>query len=185
VHRIIDEVAGVLERESVQTRVVDALASLIGRYENRTVGEMLEGFFGRDLEALAGEISERLTELVRPEETSAVVVDQGERLLREFTSDFGTVTIGEIVGLGEGEKNRVDEAVAEGLTNLVEARLPQLVESLDIRRLVVNRVNSLDVAEVERLLLMVIAKHLKWINLFGALLGALIGGSQVLLSYVV
>jgi uncharacterized membrane protein YheB (UPF0754 family) len=74
--------------------------------------------------------------------------------------------------------------VAGGLTSLVERRLPQLVESLDIQRLVVNRVNSLDVGEVERLLLMVIARHLKWINLFGALLGAVIGGSQVVIGYV-
>jgi hypothetical protein len=30
----------------------------------------------------------------------------------------------------------------------------------------------------------VIARHLKWINLFGALLGAVIGGSQVVIGYV-
>jgi uncharacterized membrane protein YheB (UPF0754 family) len=40
------------------------------------------------------------------------------------------------------------------------------------------------VKRVEELLLIVIARHLKWINLFGALLGALIGGSQVVLRFV-
>ncbi|MQY76665.1 MAG: hypothetical protein GH155_03460 [Spirochaeta sp.] len=44
-----------------------------------------------------------------------------------------------------------------------------------------DKVNALEVIEVERLLLQVIASHLKWINLFGALLGALIGLSQIAL----
>ena len=184
VHRMIDEVATVIERDTVQQRIVEALMSVIQRYEDRTVGELLESFFAMDLESLAVEISDRLSALVQPEQQSGDLVGEAERILRDFTSGFGTVTIGEILDLDDGEKARVDSAVADGLTTLVERRLPQLVHSLDIRRLVVNRVDSLDVSEVERLLLMVIARHLKWINLFGALLGALIGGSQVVLGYV-
>jgi uncharacterized membrane protein YheB (UPF0754 family) len=184
VHRMIDEVATVMERDTVQHRIVEALMSVIHRYEDRTVGEVLESFFAMDLESLAVEISERLSALVQPEQQSGTLVGEAERILRDFTSGFGSVTIREILDLDDEEKARVDNAVADGLTTLVERRLPQLVQSLDIRRLVVNRVNSLDVSEVERLLLMVIARHLKWINLFGALLGALIGGSQVVLGYV-
>ena len=48
--------------------------------------------------------------------------------------------------------------------------------------MVVDKINQLDVAQVESLLMMVIARHLKWINVFGALLGALIGLSQSLVS---
>lgn len=183
-HRIIDEIAGIFERESVRHRIVDSIISVIRRYEERTVGELLEGMLATDLEQLAVELTDRLAGLIHPEETSTALVGEVERILKEFTSDFQAVTIGEIVGLGEDEKQRVDGAVADGLTMLVERRLPELVDSLDIRRLVINRVNSLDVGEVERLLLMVIARHLKWINLFGALLGAIIGGSQVLLGTV-
>ncbi|MFO8064610.1 MAG: DUF445 family protein [Spirochaetia bacterium] len=183
-HHLIDEIADMLERETVQTRLVDALISVIERYEGKTVGELLESISSRDLESIAVEITDRLEGLIHPENTSASLVGEAERILKAYTSDFGELTLGEIIGFGESEKERVDSAVAEGLTSLVENRLPQLVASLDIRGLVVNRVNSLDVAEVERLLLMVIARHLKWINLFGALLGALIGGSQVVLGYL-
>jgi uncharacterized membrane protein YheB (UPF0754 family) len=37
---------------------------------------------------------------------------------------------------------------------------------------------------VEGLLLMVIERHLKWINIFGALLGSLIGFMQVIINKV-
>lgn len=184
VHRFIDEVADILERETVQTRIVEALLSVLQRYEDRTVGELLESFFAMDLETMAQRISERVAQLVHPAAQGPALVGEAERILRDFTSGFSSGTIREILDLGEEDKARVDTAVADGLTTLVERRLPQLVESVDIRRLVVNRVNSLDVGEVERLLLMVIARHLKWINLFGALLGALIGGSQVVLGYL-
>jgi uncharacterized membrane protein YheB (UPF0754 family) len=184
VHHLIDEVADILERETVQQRIVDALLAMLERYEGRTIGEVLESFFAMDLETIAVRISDRVSELVKPSEQGAVLVGEAERVLRDFTSSLGSVTIREMLDLGDEEKERVDAAVAGGLTSLVERRLPQLVESLDIQRLVVNRVNSLDVGEVERLLLMVIARHLKWINLFGALLGAVIGGSQVVIGYV-
>ena len=48
--------------------------------------------------------------------------------------------------------------------------------------MVVAKIDGLDIQSVEQLLLMVIAKHLKWINLFGGIIGALIGGIQVLIS---
>jgi uncharacterized membrane protein YheB (UPF0754 family) len=82
------------------------------------------------------------------------------------------------------QKRRLDAAATHQVTKLFERRLPQVLETLDVHQLVVDRVNSLDVKRVEELLLIVIARHLKWINLFGALLGALIGGSQVVLRFV-
>jgi len=36
--------------------------------------------------------------------------------------------------------------------------------------------------KVEKLILDIVRKQLKWINLFGALLGSVIGGAQLLLN---
>ena len=58
----------------------------------------------------------------------------------------------------------------------------QFLEQLDVHGLVVERINDLDIREVEGLLLAIIRRHLQWINMFGALLGALIGGVQILLT---
>jgi uncharacterized membrane protein YheB (UPF0754 family) len=59
--------------------------------------------------------------------------------------------------------------------------VPALIEGFDLRQLVVDKVNGLDVTQVEKLLLGVIARQLKWINVFGGILGALIGLVQLLL----
>jgi uncharacterized membrane protein YheB (UPF0754 family) len=76
----------------------------------------------------------------------------------------------------------MDQVLARWLGEQLAVRVPELVEGLDVYGMVVQKIDSLDVESVEQLLLMVIAKHLKWINLFGALLGAVIGGIQVLVS---
>ena len=57
----------------------------------------------------------------------------------------------------------------------MDARVPDILQSIDIHDLVVSKINGLNIEEVESLLLRVIEKHLRWINIFGALLGGLIG----------
>lgn len=58
---------------------------------------------------------------------------------------------------------------------LLIREVPGLTESLRIRELVKNKVNSLDLLRLERLLLSIMEEQFKYINLFGALLGFLIG----------
>jgi uncharacterized membrane protein YheB (UPF0754 family) len=62
---------------------------------------------------------------------------------------------------------------------LLEEELPQLTDRLDIPCMVEERINTLPVLKVESLLMDIMKEHFTYINLFGALLGALIGLFQV------
>ncbi|MDH5297775.1 MAG: DUF445 family protein [Desulfobulbaceae bacterium] len=53
--------------------------------------------------------------------------------------------------------------------------VPPLVEALDIRRVVARKVNTLDLLRLEGLLLSIMEEQFKYINLFGGLLGFVIG----------
>jgi hypothetical protein len=99
---------------------------------------------------------------------------------QDATAAAGAGGAQELLGLTGERKKRLVDVAAQQFDEVVDARLPQIVAAMDVHTLVVNKIDSLDVSHVERLLLGVIARHLKWINLFGALLGAIIGGSQVL-----
>jgi uncharacterized membrane protein YheB (UPF0754 family) len=48
-----------------------------------------------------------------------------------------------------------------------------------VEELVVQKIDGLDVRDVERLILEVLSTHLRWINVFGAILGFVIGLVQV------
>ncbi|MDI6793986.1 MAG: DUF445 family protein [bacterium] len=53
--------------------------------------------------------------------------------------------------------------------------MPPLLETLNVRRIVEEKVNSLDILKVESLLMGIMKEQFKYINWFGALLGFLIG----------
>ena len=50
--------------------------------------------------------------------------------------------------------------------------------------MVVEKINGLEVEAVEGLLLRVIHRHLKWINVFGAILGFIIGMVQIVTRFL-
>lgn len=60
-------------------------------------------------------------------------------------------------------------------STMLAVEVPGLVDSLNIQHIVKEKVNSLDLMRLERLLLSIMEEQFKYINLFGALLGFLIG----------
>lgn len=79
--------------------------------------------------------------------------------------------------------NIIPAGVKEGITNslqvttsaMLAAEVPGLVDSLNIKGIVTEKVNSLDLLKLEGLLLSIMQEQFKYINLFGALLGFIIG----------
>lgn len=68
-------------------------------------------------------------------------------------------------------------------STMLENEVPGLVHSLNIRQIVTEKVNSLDILKLEGLLLSIMEEQFKYINLFGALLGFLIGCLNVVFLY--
>jgi len=64
---------------------------------------------------------------------------------------------------------------------MLATEVPGLVSSLNIEQIVTEKVDSLDLLRLERLLLSIMEEQFKYINLFGALLGFLIGALNVIL----
>lgn len=58
------------------------------------------------------------------------------------------------------------------------------MESLNVARIVEDKVNKLDLLEVEDLLMGIMREQFRYINLFGALLGFLLGLLNLVLLYL-
>jgi len=72
-------------------------------------------------------------------------------------------------------REELEEGLCRQLAELLKREVPPLVETLNVRRMVEEKVNSLDILKVEGLLLGIMQEQFKYINLFGALLGFFIG----------
>jgi uncharacterized membrane protein YheB (UPF0754 family) len=73
------------------------------------------------------------------------------------------------------KKDRFDAHMRDKVLGFVEEQGAAMLRTLDIKTLVSDRIDSLDMLQVEYIVLNVMANQLWWINIFGAILGALIG----------
>lgn len=200
--QLFERGAALLTSEGVRERLKRQIGSVLEKSEDRTVGELSEEWLSMPREELARKSAAWITERLRRPETVTRIRTATESIVHQLLSrgreeepensgelpeeSEGANDIerekarGNLFGLSDEGKQRLVDAAATQFEEIIDTRVPQIVTAIDIHTLVVNKIDSLDVAHVERLLLGVISRHLKWINLFGALLGALIGGSQVM-----
>jgi uncharacterized membrane protein YheB (UPF0754 family) len=69
----------------------------------------------------------------------------------------------------------INEYTRTKISDLLVREVPNLVDCLDIKSLVTKKVDSLDLMRLENLLMSIMKEQFKYINMFGALLGFLIG----------
>lgn len=74
-----------------------------------------------------------------------------------------------------GVRQGLHQALVHATNRMFLQEAPGVVDSLNIQGVVTEKVNSLDLLQLERLLLSIMEEQFKYINLFGALLGFLIG----------
>jgi uncharacterized membrane protein YheB (UPF0754 family) len=102
-----------------------------------------------------------------------------EAPLEGFFEKYRDLSLGDLFG---GDKQRLDSLIRDKLFALGDEQLAALLRTVNVRTLVSERIDDLDMLDVERIVLDVMANQFKWINLFGGILGGLIGLFQVLLS---
>ena len=149
----------------------------------KPLGEILPGL----PESLAAGLSGSLSAIP---EASASGQGQGSALLSDALGDFVATyaerlkgkTMGEALALGDGEKRKIAGLIADGVASALSTQAERLVEALDIQSMVVEKINGLDMADVERIILHVVNDELAWITVLGGILGAIIGVIQSLLS---
>jgi uncharacterized membrane protein YheB (UPF0754 family) len=178
---LVDHLFSYLEQPDTPHRIQAVIGRLLEDQRGRTIRLVLADLFGVTENEIVDFVSSKLLAYLSDPQTPDTLSTQIVTLAGGYLEDRGTISVGELLRIDSEKKEKLDLYLATHFSRLLRERLPYLVETFNIRQLVVEKINDLDVAQVEALLLMVIAKHLKWINIFGAFLGALIGFSQVLL----
>jgi len=115
--------------------------------------------------------------------------EKGEEIsgaLYDFVADMfrnmEAKPLGELISLSPERKEKIDQFLSERLVGIIDNKIPQILQSVNFGKIVSDKINGLDMENVEKLLLMVISKHLRWINILGGVLGAFIGALQVVIN---
>jgi uncharacterized membrane protein YheB (UPF0754 family) len=141
------------------------------------VGDLIENITGLDAAAQRKGMIQKLSSWIVHLDENTI-----NNAIGQFFASHEQYRIGELIQLDAVQKSHIDERIARALINLANAKIADALKAINIRSIVSERIDSLDLEDVERIVLDVMASQFKWINVFGAILGALIGAGQILLS---
>jgi len=80
-----------------------------------------------------------------------------------------------------GVKEGIVVSLQKMASRMLATEVPGLVQSLNISKIVTEKINTLDILRLEGLLLSIMQEQFKYINIFGGLLGFVIGCCNLLL----
>jgi uncharacterized membrane protein YheB (UPF0754 family) len=83
------------------------------------------------------------------------------------------------------DKKELDGFLFDKLMSVADGQIENILSLINIKSLVAERIDSLDMLRVERIILDVMADQFKWINIFGGILGFLIGSFQAVFSWLI
>jgi uncharacterized membrane protein YheB (UPF0754 family) len=87
-------------------------------------------------------------------------------------------TINELLELTASDKEKLNDYLFEKLISAVDGQIEGILASINVKELVSDRIDSLDMERVERIILDVMSDQFKWVEIFGGVLGFLIGVFQ-------
>jgi uncharacterized membrane protein YheB (UPF0754 family) len=87
-----------------------------------------------------------------------------------------------LLDIGMEDKKKLDDFILDKLITTVDEKIENILSSIDVKSLVSERIDSLDMLRVERIVLDVMSDQFKWIEIFGGILGFLIGLFQSALA---
>jgi len=117
-------------------------------------------------------LKEELCTIIQSQESFETI----ESLVDSMVSALLQKKIGKLANIiPNGVREGVARSLQKTTSAMLEMEVPGLVQSLNIKHIVTEKVNSLDILRLEGLLLSIMQEQFKYINLFGGLLGFIIG----------
>ena len=186
VHRVFDALAGA-GAGAETSPVVRAVEGWYREQEAVTVAELAARYLGVQPAAVADVLSNLLLSALATPETAVRLAEQIPGMVSGALGDAaaaGSATVQDVVSLAPDTALELDRFLARRSIAFLAERLPSVMATVDVESMVVARVEALDPHSVEQLLLTVMARHLKWVKLFGAVIGAAIGVLMIVLQAV-
>ena len=181
VARVFDALSGSDVTDAAAAPAVEAVRSWHSHHGDATLGELAARYLGLQPGAAADFLANQLLGYLARPETGQQIAETIPTLAGETLGGAAaaagstTTTLAEVFALPAATATRLDGVLTRWAIRFLGERLPSVMDTIDIQSLVIAKIDALDARQVEQLLLTVMSRHLKWIKLFGAVIGAAIG----------
>lgn len=178
-HIAIDQVAQKLTIDGAQ-ELLAGLGGVLGG-----IGGMAAGLFGGNIVAKFLGMLREPAEHFLADNINTMLRNNGEEIVSNMIGgEVDTFLSRPICKMLEGHDEQLAQCVntIESIyRKMISEHLPKILASIDISKIVRERINEMDVNETEKLIFKVMNKELKAIVWLGALLGLLMGSINLLL----
>lgn len=145
--------------------------AVINAVKKKLAGSFLEMMISDNLlNSIAGYVEENVDEYI--EENGEEVIG---KMVNDETDNLLNKTVGEVVTTMDNSRFNWKEIMIDAYKKVVSTKGKELVQKLDIPKMVEDRVNAMDVVELEELVMSVMKKELNAIVNLGALIGFIMG----------
>lgn len=179
-HIAIDHVAQKLTIDGAQ-ELLSGIGGALGG-----IGGMAAGLFGGNIVAKFLSMLREPAEHFLAKNINTMLRDNGEEIVSNMIGGEVDAFFNKPVSkLLEGHEEQLAQAVntIESIyRSIITEHLPKILQSIDISKIVRERINEMDVNETEKLIFQVMDKELKAIVWLGALLGLVMGSINILIS---
>lgn len=167
----------ILRSETLSNSVSSHFSDAIDRLRPLTLGSVLQQLDPRSAEHVKMFLTRSLLSLLSRDDTARTI----NRIL---SAQIDRLLIAPIGRLGDhvsrNAMERASSALVERITLVARERLPVAIAEFDVGGLVRKKVSDYPIEKLEELVLSVARQHLKTIELFGAIIGFLIGVGQAI-----
>lgn len=178
-HIAIDHVAQKLTIDGAQ-ELLSGIGGALGG-----IGGMAAGLFGGNIVAKFLGMLREPAEHFLAKNINTMLRDNGEEIVSNMIGGEVDSFLNKPVSkLLEGHEEQLAQAVntIESIyRSIITEHLPKILQSIDISKIVRERINEMDVNETEKLIFQVMDKELKAIVWLGALLGLVMGSINILI----
>ena len=167
--------------ETSQATVREAAGEFYEKNSTSTIKDFAERTLGVQSAAVSGLTANLMIGYLTNSETPNRIgsLARGLGSNGNGVGDGSPTTLEDVIPLSDETGDRLDEYLGGQLIGFLGDQMPELSKIVDVEALVTNRIDSFDVKDVEELVMSISGKHLRWINWFGAGLGAIIGLIQL------
>lgn len=150
------------------------------------LGGMAAGLFGGNIVAKFLGMLREPAEHFLGKNINTMLRDNGEEIVSNMIGGKVDVFLNKpVCKMLEGHEEQLAQAVntIESIyRSIITDHLPKILQSIDISKIVRERINEMDVNETEKLIFQVMDKELKAIVWLGALLGLVMGSINILIN---
>lgn len=178
-HVVIEHITQKLSMEGAQ-ELLTGIAGTMGGLKG-----VAAGLFGGNIVAKFLSMLREPAEHFLAKQINTMLENNSKGIVSNMVnSEVDVILHKSVCKLLEGHEEQLSQAVntiESVYRTIIKEHLPKILESIDISKIVRNRINEMDVNETEKLIFQVMNKELKAIVWLGALLGLVMGGINLLI----